>query len=191
MAEGDDKATRTGRFAWFGTVKGGVAFVGSVLGIVVAIFAIQKALAERRGTPSFNGAVVAPETSRELIDFLSDHDGETVNLDIECVPFGPTVRGTASCAHLDPRLAPFTGSGPGERTTLEVFAQTPCPEASDRCPGTHWLTFIVPPGADEQVNNGRFGAGALVAKGKFKVLVRGGLGTSPAEVSNIELQATD
>ena len=69
---------------------------------------------------------------------------------------------------------------------LEVFGgSSPCPGA-DGCAGAYW--FAIDPSGDVQVDNGRFGAGNLVVKGPFAVLVEGMKGSTPEEVSVISLR---
>lgn len=178
------------KIAWFGTAKGILALIATVLAIVASTFSIMKAIDERRGEPKFSGFVADPRKASDFVDFLTKNDGKDVRLDIACVPFGAGVPDPASCSQGDEELLP-TPRDDEILSLLELFTAQPCPNTEYRCPGTHWVTFRLSTTDDEQVNNGRFGAGAIVAKGKFKVLYRGGLGSTPEDVENIELRAVD
>ncbi len=181
---------RSSRFAWFGTVRGALTLIGTILAIVVSSFTIWKYIEERRGGPSFSGAIAQSERAKDFVSFLKKHDRKEVDLNIECVPFGPTAPDSASCAQGPEDALPFSFRQENEQLALvELFTAESCPLPEEPCPGTYWLTFRMMPADDEQVDNGRFGAGAIVARGRFRVLYRGGLGSTPENVENIELRA--
>jgi sulfur transfer protein SufE len=54
------------------------------------------------------------------------------------------------------------------------------------CEGAYWIE--IDPSGDVQVDNGSFGAGNLVVKGPFSVLVEGMKGSAPPDVNVVSLR---
>jgi hypothetical protein len=178
------------RFAWFGTVKGGLALLATIVGITGGIIGIARSCQSDPGTPSFEGSVEPRESARDLVSFLTDHDGELVKLNVTCSAKQPA--GKSCNGNVEPSSAGGEARE-GERVAImELFTERACPAtgARARCAGTYWMVFRVPSSADAQVDNGGFGAGGLVAKGTFKALDRGPLGGVPLHVHVVELVAT-
>jgi hypothetical protein len=180
------------RFAWFGTFKGAIALVAALLGIVATSITIVRAFSSGdEETPSFESSVTTRDQARSFVSFLTDHDNEVVYLDARCGPVAQLERADAGCAF---DVGPELVADPGEEdgvAVLEVFTQRTCPAPDERprCPGTYWVVFVVGEDDDQQVDNGPFGAGGLVAKGQFKSLLRGARGSTPRNVEVIELRA--
>lgn len=180
----DDPLSR--KIPWFASVKGVIALVASVLAIIGSVLGIQKALNDRRGDPSFKGPIAAATDARRFVSFLEKNDQKDVVLDIQCVP---TTTNDFCADESNPNdMQPVQVTKDEFVEVLEVFTGLPCNAESPNfgCPGTIWVAFRTPLNSEAQVNNGSFGAGNLVVKGKFRVLVRGGLGTLPPNVQLIE-----
>jgi hypothetical protein len=113
-----------------------------------------------RHVPSFRGRIETRKGARGLVRFLRAHDNEVVYLDIQCVPHGAERDGPAYCAVMGKAIFGMTADEGEQLETVEVFIDSPCPNVTERCRGTFWLTFRSSLNGREQVNNGAFGAGA-------------------------------
>jgi hypothetical protein len=178
------------RFAWFGTVKGGLALLATIVGITGGIIGIARSCEGDPGTPSFAGSVEPRANARDLASFLTDHDGEVVKLNVTCS--GKQRAGKGCNGNVEPSNAPGDTREGEQVGIMELFTERACPasDARPRCAGTYWMVLRVPSSTDAQVDNGGFGAGGLVAKGIFKALDRGNLGSVPPHVHVVELVAT-
>ena len=178
------------RFAWFGTVKGGLALLATIVGITGGIIGIARSCQGDPGTPSFEGSVEPRDNARALAAFLTAHDADVVKLDVTCPS---NQRAATSCnGNVEPSNAPVATREGEQVGIMELFTERACPatDARARCSGTYWMVFRVPSSTDAQVDNGGFGAGGLVAKGTFKAFDRGNLGGAPRDVHVVELVAT-
>jgi hypothetical protein len=120
-------------------------------------------------TPSYGSQTDIDNTQNagDLIDFLKSNESKKVHLDFYCLGTGGGGCDTAS-------------------TTQEsIFEGNPVIAVSANGQ-TYWIHAASGSG-NAEVDNGRFGAGAIVVKGDFNVSVRGPSGTSPPGIQNIVL----
>lgn len=180
-----------GKWGWLSTGKGIALLITAILGVPVAGYKLYDSYIEHQGTPTFSGRIEEQDTAQDFVDFLNDHDDEVVELDVECVPFDEPAWCTQADSETYTEYGQFGGDAGDAASLLEVFTETPCAASQDWCDGTYWVFPILLNGSDERVDNGEFGAGALVVKGEFKVAMYGGLGSKPAAVDNVTITAVE
>jgi hypothetical protein len=158
---------------WWKVAWGIVAGLGVLVGLTTGVLTIRDKLA---GTPTFTGTIDTTDQAASFTSFLNKNDGKRVKLNVTCTWF-------STACHL-----PTADEMPGDSTVMALYPSQPCSDMFD-CPGVYWLTFSADPSSDVQLDNGQYGAGSLVAKGSFAVVVRGQVGSTPPGVTSVDLHA--
>jgi hypothetical protein len=173
-----------------------VVGVAILLGAVAAAFAIEDATSSH-GPDRLEAVVSTVEGAREFAAFLEEHDGEVVYLEIECdefleVSFERYTRSGSHC--LSRPIHPYSDSSPyatllitygGERDAKEASTE-PYRRGDARDDASTWIPHRAE--TDATVTNGDKGAGFILVKGYYEVVLEEG-GVAPPEAQRTELRA--
>jgi hypothetical protein len=136
--------------------------LGIIAALVVSVIQLRDRLS---GTPDYVGSVAQRDGAQDFIEFLESHDGSVVKLDVSC-----------------------DSSPGGTCESTETVDLWVAPDGVENAETPYAIDTVTDATSDVQVDNGEFGAGGLVIKGRFSVLVKGELGSTLPGVQNIQLR---
>ena len=157
-----------------------VAAIATVIGVISGAIAIYEFVNRDKGPAVYTGTVDSAAGMRELLNFVDEHDGELVNLDLKCVYQDDEPMACVQQADMLDRAV----------VLLDLNDDPSCdPERDQPCDGSVILFFFADRVEDAQIDNGEYGAGSIVVRGYFNLAKRGNLGTLPPTVTAIYLTA--
>jgi hypothetical protein len=161
------------KIAW--AIVGGVALL---VGLVTGALTLRSQLT---GPPTFSSTIESVDQSADFANFLKDNDGKQVQLDVACKSSSTACQ----LAYEDWARAILP-----DGHILVLYTLHPCQDINKCLPdsGQYWLHITQDPSANVQVDNGRYGAGSLVLKGSFSVVVVGQLASEPPWVMNVRIR---
>jgi hypothetical protein len=155
------------------------AAIGGVLAAIAAAIAIYQ-FVKPSGPPAFSASIGHYAGAASFISFLSQHDTDSVNLNVTCIE--PASQSACNAT-----------SGPGaDGIELELYssqAAAACwnSNSSTTCSGGALITFVPAAGASGTLSSP--GAGYYILKGDWRVQDLGSGGSSPEGDESYQLTA--